>query len=65
MTDEIARKVLIEQTRRELLTEIEQYLVGVLVKGEMIVKKNTDISNGRIFIIPDDKYEELFSELKT
>ena len=56
----IARKVLIEQTRRELLSDIKQYLVGVLIKGEMIVKKNTDITNGRIFFIPDDKYESLF-----
>ena len=60
--NDIARKLLIEQTHKELTDKLRQYLVGVIVKGEMIVKKNIDISNGRMFIIPDDKYEELFNE---
>ena len=58
--NDIARKLLIEQTHKELTDKLRQYLVGVIVKGEMIVKKNIDISNGRMLIIPDDKYQEIF-----
>lgn len=58
--DIIARKVLIEQARKELIDEIRPYFVGVIVKGEMIIRKNADVSSGRLFILPDNKYEELF-----
>lgn len=60
--DIIARKLLIEQIRKELIDEMRPYFVGIIVKGKMICRKNVDLSNGRLFILPDNKYEELFGQ---
>jgi len=60
--ENLARKLLIEQTRKELMDEITQYLVGWAHNGELIVKKKSSEWNGFILVIPDDKYKEFFEE---
>ena len=61
--DTLSRRLLIEQTRRELLAEIKQYKVGVCSDGQIYATKSGDWQ-GIIFVIPDDKYRELFKEVK-
>ena len=58
----IARKLLIEQTRKEVLDELKQYTVGAAINGEITVKKDSADWNGLILVIPKEKYAELFTE---
>ena len=57
--DIMERKLLIEQVRKELMETLKQYEVGLCIHGEMIAKKNSGDWDGFIFVIPEDKYEEL------
>ena len=50
--DELARKLLIEQTRKETLDKFREYHVGWQYKDNKMV--------GYIFEIPVEKYKELF-----
>lgn len=61
MQDEnIARRLLIEQVKKEVLADILQYQVGWCHNGEMLTTKTSGEWQGYIFVIPDDKYPELF-----
>ena len=55
----LERKLFKEQIRKELLAEIETYQVGLANDGDIIATKNTEWS-GHVFVIPEDKYKELF-----
>ena len=55
----IARQLLIDQIRRETLDNLKQYLVGRGHNGVITALKSAEL-DGYIFVIPDDKYEELF-----
>jgi hypothetical protein len=57
--ESIERRLLIEQTRKELLDELLKYKVGVLSEGQMWATKTCDYQ-GYMFVIPDSKYKELF-----
>ena len=59
--DNLARRLLIEQTRKEVFDEIKKHHVGYAMDGNIVVKK-TFIWQGRIFVIPDSEYQELFKE---
>lgn len=59
--DKVARHLLIEQTRKETLDEIKQSVVGMIVNGEFIVKKNVPL-DGYVVILSDEKYKTLFKE---
>ena len=60
----IERKLLIEQTRKEVLDELKQYTVGVVIDGEMFAnqKKNLAEWDGHLLVIPREKYDEFFPE---
>ena len=60
MKDIIERRLLIEQTRKELLESLKQYLVGWCRDGELIAKKSGGEWSGYLLLIPNEKYEELF-----
>ena len=57
--DTIQRKLLIEQTKRELISELKQYLIAYVNDGNVKALKTTTWK-GYILVIPDDKYNELF-----
>ena len=59
--DNLARRLLIEQTRKEVLDILEYYEVGFATKGNIIATK-TGTWQGHIFVIPEEKYQELFKE---
>ena len=61
MADELTRRLLIEQTRKEILDEIRKYQVGWAQDGAITTKRSGDW-NGIIFVIPEEKYQELFKE---
>ncbi len=58
--DLVARRIFKEQIQKELLEEISGYMVGWVHNGEMIATKKSDNWSGYIFVIPDEKYKELF-----
>jgi len=57
----VVRRIFKEQIRKELLDEIKKYRIGLAYNGEMMVG-NKPFVNGYLFIIPDEKYQELFRE---
>ena len=57
--DNLARRLLIEQTRKEVLDEIKKYEVGFAKGGNIMVR---DYEDGAVFILPMEKYRELFKE---
>ena len=62
LTDgQIARGIFKEQIRKELLDEIGTYEVGLAHNGEILATKTTEWS-GHVFVIPYEKYKELFEE---
>ena len=61
MMDNLERRLIIEQTKKEVLDEIKKYLVGFALDGDMMATK-TATWQGHIFVIPDEKYRELFKE---
>ena len=62
IVDILERRLLIEQTRKELLDEIKQYLVGFAKDGAVLVKGKSPEWNGFILVIPEDKYGEFLQE---
>ena len=60
--DIMARRLLIEQTRKELLARIRQYQVGWCSNGEIIATKDSGDWNGYLFVIPDDEYKSIFND---
>ncbi|KKN70437.1 hypothetical protein LCGC14_0431320 [marine sediment metagenome] len=61
-SDELTRRLLIEQTRKEILDKIKQYQVGFVSNGNIMATKTSDKWDGFIFVIPKEKYQELFEE---
>lgn len=59
--EDIERRLLIEQTKKEVLDEIKKYQVGLAVGGKIFSTKAAKWQ-GCIFVIPDEKYDELFKE---
>lgn len=59
--DNLARKLLIEQTRKEVLADMKKYQVGWVRDGVITVTKSGDW-NGFVFVVPEEKYKELFKE---
>ena len=59
--DDLERRLLIEQTRKEVLDELKKYQVGWCHNGSMIATKTRDWQ-GYIFVFPAEKYQELFKE---
>ena len=60
--DLTARRLFKEQIRKELLEELRGYQVGLVQSGSMIALKTLAIPDGFFFIIPTEKYKELFRE---
>ena len=60
--DLVARRLFKAQIREELLAELKKYQVGFVANGIMMAIKDVDISNGVLFIIPEEQYRELFGE---
>ena len=60
MIDLVARRLFKEQIRKELIDELRGYQVGLMRNGSIIATKTSKISDGYLFIIPGDKYQELF-----
>ncbi len=58
-SDTIARGLLIEQTRKELLDDLEQYVAGKFIDGTFFASKDGRL-DGYLIILPDAKYKELF-----
>ncbi len=61
--DDLERRLLVEQTRKEVLDEIKEYEVGFAVHNQVVLTKTGDW-NGYLFVIPDEKYNELFEPEK-
>lgn len=59
-----ARRLFKEQIRKELIDEIREYQVGLVYNGGMFASKNSDNWNGYLFVIPNEKYDALFSKPK-
>ena len=57
------RQRLVAQTKEEMLTKLRQYEVGICHDGDLVIKRDSNI-DGHLFIIPFDKYEELFQVLE-
>ena len=51
--DDLSRRLLIEQTRKEVLDEIKKYEVGVATGGNILSTKTIEWQ-GRIFVIPEE-----------
>lgn len=60
MESNIERRLFKEQIRKELLDELNQFKVGLAYNGELFALKSSDKWAGFIFIIPEEKYRELF-----
>ncbi len=56
--DSTARKLLIEQTRKELIDELLKYKVGLMHNGWMTPTKTTTLEDGVIFVVPVEIYKE-------
>ena len=59
--DNLERRLLIEQTRKEVLDEIKKYEVGFAAGGNIMVR---DYEDGYVFILPIEKCLELFRRAK-
>ena len=59
--DNLERRLIMEQTKKEVLDEIKKYEVGFAVNGKMLATK-TGAWEGYVFVIPMGKYRELFKE---
>lgn len=60
--DNLARRLLIEQTRKEVLDDIKKYQVGFATAGN-ILTTTSGIWQGYILVIPEEKFDELFKEI--
>ena len=59
--DNLERRLLIEQTKKEILDDIKKYQVGYGRDGNITVSTSGEWQ-GYIFVIPDEKYKELFKD---
>ncbi len=55
----LERRLFKEQIRKELMDELLAYRVAWANDGNIIATRNSSDWNGHVFVIPDDKYEEL------
>ena len=60
--DSVARKLLIEQARREILENIRPYEIGIVAKGSFKANRDSDW-DGHIFVIPTEIYKKLFESV--
>jgi len=51
------RRLFREQLRKELIDEFKKYEVGQAYNNHILANKTT-LWNGRIFVVPEDKYKE-------
>jgi len=60
--DRLQRRLLIEQSKREILDSLKQYQVGWCHGGEIIATKDSGNWHGYLFVIPGDVYKSFFPD---